>query len=215
MGRDRMEIHSFVLGGFGVSAYVVVDGSDAAIIDGPEGAETLIEFCRGRNLAPKWLINTHGHADHIQGNAAIKEAWPRITLAIGVQDAPLLVSPMKNLSMLLGSWVKSPKADRLLSDGDRIEVGSASLEVLATPGHSRGSISLYSPGGPEGGGVVFTGDALFAGGIGRTDFPGQSGKTLLESIHRRLLVLPPETRVYPGHGPATTIGTEAQTNPWL
>lgn len=210
-----MEIHGFVLGDFGVSAYVVIDGSEAAVIDGPAGSEAIIEFCRRRDLAPKWLINTHGHADHIQGNEVLKEAWPGITLAIGAEDAPLLTSPMKNLSMLLGSWVKSPKADRLLADGDHIGVGAATFKVLATPGHSRGSVSLYSPTGPEGGGVVFTGDALFAGGVGRTDFPGQSHKTLLQSIRERLLTLPPETLVYPGHGPSTTIGAEASTNPWL
>jgi len=107
------------------------------------------------------------------------------------------------------------KADRLLEDGDRIEVGSAVFEVLATPGHTRGGISLYTPDGPDGRPVVFTGDALFAGGIGRTDFPGSSHKALLESIRSRLLALPPETVVYPGHGPPTTVGEEARTNPWL
>jgi len=127
----------------------------------------------------------------------------------------MLGSPLRNLSVVMGAWIKSPKADRLLVDGDRIEVGSALLEVLATPGHSRGGISLYTPDGPDGRPVVFTGDALFAGGIGRTDFPGASHKTLLESIRKRLLALAPETVVYPGHGPPSTIGEETRTNPWL
>jgi glyoxylase-like metal-dependent hydrolase (beta-lactamase superfamily II) len=122
---------------------------------------------------------------------------------------------MKNLSVALMSWVKSPPAARLLADGDRVALGSAEFEVLATPGHTPGGISLFLRGGPDGKPVVFTGDALFAGGIGRTDFPGGNAKTLLESIHKRLLTLPPETVVYPGHGPATTITEEARTNPWL
>ena len=122
---------------------------------------------------------------------------------------------MKNLSVALMSWVKSPPAERLLADSDRVVLGSAEFEVLATPGHTPGGISLFCRSGPEGKPVVFSGDALFAGGIGRTDFPGGNGKTLLESIHKRLLTLPPETVVYPGHGPATTIGEEARTNPWL
>jgi glyoxylase-like metal-dependent hydrolase (beta-lactamase superfamily II) len=122
---------------------------------------------------------------------------------------------MRNLSPLMGAWVKSPPPDRLLEDGDRVELGSVSFEVLATPGHTKGGISLFSADGPGGRPVVFTGDTLFAGGIGRFDFPGGSHETLLESIHKRLLVLPPETVVYPGHGPPSTVAEEARTNPFL
>jgi len=210
-----MEIHTFVLGPLAVSAYVVVEGEEALVVDAPAGAERIAEFLRERGLAARWLVNTHGHADHIQGNAALKEAFPQMTLAIGEADAPMLVHPMKNLSMLLGAWVKSPEADRLLADGDRVALGGTELEVLATPGHSAGSVSLYHPEGPDGRPVCFCGDVLFAGGIGRTDLPGQSHETLLDSIRRRLLTLPPETVLYPGHGPATTVRREAQTNPWL
>jgi glyoxylase-like metal-dependent hydrolase (beta-lactamase superfamily II) len=210
-----MEIHTFELGSFGVSAYVVVEGRETMIVDAPEGAEAMVGFCEARNLAPRLLVNTHGHADHIYANAALKKRWPDMLIAVGAADGPMLQSPMKNLSALLLSWVKSPQADRLLADGDEVEVGPARLKVLATPGHTPGGISLYCPQGPDGRGVVFTGDALFAGGIGRPDFPGGSRKTLLESIHRRLLALPPETLVYPGHGPATTVGEEAANNPWL
>ena len=210
-----MEIHTFALGSFQVSAYVVVDGGEAMVIDAPEGSEQIIAFCRERGLVPKMLVNTHGHADHIFANAALKAAWPDLQIAIGREDGPMLTSPMRNLSLLLGAWIKSPKADRLLDDGDKVEVGAAALEVLATPGHTRGGISLYAPAGPDGTPVVFAGDALFAEGIGRTDFPGASHETLLASIRERLLTLPAETVVYPGHGPQTTIGHEAKTNPWL
>lgn len=210
-----MEIHAFVLGSFQVSAYVVTDGGETMVVDAPEGSEAIIEFCNGRDLTPQILVNTHGHVDHIHANRLLKDTWPEMAIAIGKGDAPMLRSPMRNMSILLAAWVKSPEADLLLKDGDRLTVGSATFEVLATPGHSRGGISLHSPEGPDGRPVVFTGDALFAGGIGRTDFPGANHKTLIESIKTRLLALPPETVVYPGHGPASTVAEEAATNPWL
>jgi len=210
-----MEIHSFILGGYGVSAYVVTAGEAVMIVDAPEGSEAIIAHCDARGLVPRILVNTHGHADHIHANRLLKERWPDIQIAVGAADAKLLASPLRNLSALMGAWVKSPPPDRLLEDGDRVELGSVSFEVLATPGHTKGGISLFSADGPAGRPVVFTGDALFAGGIGRTDFPSGSHKTLLESIRGRLLTLPPETVVYPGHGPATTIAEEARTNPFL
>jgi len=220
-----MEIHPFVLGGYGVSAYVVSADGDVMVIDAPEGSQAIIEFCEARALVPRLLVNTHGHADHIYANRLLKERWPDLAIAVGAGDARLLASPMRNLSPLMGAWVKSPPPDRLLQDGDRVELGSVSFEVLATPGHTKGGISLFSadgPGGPNPNGaggasrpVVFTGDTLFAGGIGRTDFPGGSHETLIQSIRKRLLVLPPETAVYPGHGPPSTIGEEARTNPFL
>jgi len=209
-----MEIHPFTLGSFQVSAYVLLHDGRALLIDAPEGSEKIIAFCEARNLVPDLLINTHGHADHIFANALLKKRWPSMAIAVGAADAPMFSSPLRNLSALIAQWTKSPKPDRLLSGGDRIDLGSMHLEVIATPGHTPGGISLYAPQGPDGPPVVFTGDALFAGGIGRTDLPGMSHKTLLESI-RRLLVLPPETIVYPGHGPPTTIGQESRTNPWL
>ena len=210
-----MEIHAFVLGSMQVSAYVVTDDAETMIVDGPEGSERIVAFLRERGLTPQLLVNTHGHVDHIQGNGLLKETWPEMALAIGEADGPMLRSPTRNMSILLGAWLKSPEADLLLAGGDRLSVGSATFEVLATPGHSPGGISLYSSQGPDGRPVAFTGDALFAGGIGRTDFPGANHKTLIESIKTRLLTLPPETAVYPGHGPASTVAEEAATNPWL
>jgi hydroxyacylglutathione hydrolase len=210
-----MEIHALTLGGFGVSAYVVMDDGQAVLIDAPEGADEIIAYCESRGLEPHTLVNTHGHGDHIQGSALVKKRWPAIVIAVGEGDAPMLSSPMRNLSIMFGRLVKSPKADRLLKEGDTVQVGTATLEVLATPGHTRGGISLLARQGPGGKPVIFTGDALFAGGIGRTDFPGSSHEKLLESIRTKLLVLPPETVIYPGHGPPSTIGEEAQGNPWL
>jgi len=210
-----MEIHSFVLGPLEVSAYVVTEGAEAMIVDAPAGAEAIIDFVRQREVTPTILVNTHGHADHIQANRLLKETWPEMTLAIGKADAPMLTHPLKNMSPLMAAWITSPEADRLLADGDRVTVGGSAWEVLATPGHSPGGISLYSAAGPDGTPVAFTGDALFAGGIGRTDLPGMSGETLLSAIRDRLLTLPAETVIYPGHGPASTISQEQRSNPWL
>jgi glyoxylase-like metal-dependent hydrolase (beta-lactamase superfamily II) len=210
-----MEIHTFGLGSFQVSAYVVVEGGEAMIVDAPEGADEIIGFCDRRKLVPRVLVSTHGHVDHIFANAAMKKRWPGLAIAVGAADAAMLGSPTKNLSALMMSWVKSPAADRLLADGDTIEVGAAKWRVLATPGHTPGGISLYCPEAAEGRGAAFTGDALFAGGIGRTDFPGGDYDLLMKSIRERLLTLPPDTVVYPGHGPATTAGEEARTNPFL
>ncbi len=210
-----MEIHSLELGSFMVSAYVVVDGEEAMVVDAPEGAEALVELCRARDLVPKLLVNTHGHVDHIHGNALLKETWPAIEIACGREEAALLESPMRNLSIMMAAWVKSPPPDRLLDEGDEVAVGEARFRVLSTPGHSPGSISLYAERGPEGRPVVFTGDALFAGSVGRTDFPGAKHETLITAIREKLLALPSETAVYPGHGPPTTIGEEAEANPFL
>jgi glyoxylase-like metal-dependent hydrolase (beta-lactamase superfamily II) len=210
-----MEIHTFELGSFQVSAYVVIAGEEAMIVDAPEGSDEIIGFCDRRKLVPRVLVNTHGHADHIIANAAMKKHWKDLAIVIGEGDAPMLGSPTKNLSILLMSWIKSPAADRLLADSDTVAVGEMKFQVLATPGHTPGGISLYCPEAADGRGVVFTGDALFAGGIGRTDFPGGDYDLLAKSIRERLLTLPPETVVYPGHGPASTVGEEARSNPFL
>lgn len=219
-----MEIHAFELGSFQVSAYVVISGGgaesgepdpEAMIVDAPENARRIVECLRGRRLAPRLLVNTHGHADHIYANKLLKETWPEMQLACGKEDASLLESPFRNLSPLMAAWIKSPKPDRLLAEGDRIELGSAVFEVIETPGHSPGGISLYCSEGPDSAPVVFTGDALFAGSVGRTDFPGSKHATLIRSVRDKLLALPGETRVYPGHGPTTTIELEARTNPFL
>jgi len=210
-----MEVHAFELGPFQVSAYVVESDGEAMIIDAPQGAEAIVKFCRTRSLVPHLLVNTHGHADHIYANRLLKETWPEMQIACGKGDARLLASPLRNLSPLMAAWVKSPPPDRLLSEGDEVAVGKARFKVLETPGHTAGSISLYSKDGPDGAPVVFPGDALFAGSIGRTDFPGSRHETLIEAIRVKLLTLPPETVVYPGHGPATTIEREAKTNPFL
>lgn len=158
----------------------------------------------------RYIVNTHGHTDHISGNQRIKEETGA-KIAIHRNDVDMLTDLKKNLSIMLGLRVTSPPPDLILENDDRIVVGDLEIEVLHTPGHTPGSISLYS----RSDGVVFTGDTLFAGSIGRTDLPGSSYEDLISSIRKKLLVLPNETIVYPGHGFATTVGRERRGNPFL
>jgi len=161
-------------------------------------------------LRVKYIVNTHGHVDHISGNLKVKRKT-KAYLAVHYEDAEMLTNPTKNLSRMLGLTVVSPPPDIMLKDGDKIKVGSLELEVIHTPGHTPGSISLYCRKEK----VVFTGDTLFAGSVGRTDLPGSSYEKLMSSIREKLLALPDETVVYPGHGEKTTIGKERMENPFI
>ena len=155
-------------------------------------------------LMIKYIVNTHGHPDHTSGNRALKEATGAPIL-IHELDAPKLIDASKNL---FGLRVTSPPADRMLKDRETVQVGQIKLKVLHTPGHSKGGISLL------GEKVVFTGDTLFAGSIGRYDLPGGSLEEIKNAL-KKLMTLPDHMKVYPGHGPASTIGEERKTNPFL
>ncbi len=158
------------------------------------------------------ILNTHGHADHIAGNLPMKKAYPEAPLLIGRNEAALLRDPEANLSAPFGAPFVSPDADRLVSDGERIEYAGFTFEVREIPGHSPGSVVFvceeFDP--P----FVFDGDVLFAGSVGRTDLGG-SFEQLMRGIHAKLFSLPDATVLYPGHGPATTIGAEKRSNPFV
>ena len=145
------------------------------------------------------------------GNAALKQAFPAAPIVIGPGDAPMLTDPVLNLSEPFGMPVVSPPADRLVSEGDKLSFAGIELEVFDLPGHSPGHVVYLVRG--ERPMVVLGGDVLFRDGIGRTDFPGGSFELLKAGIERVLWPLPPDTVVYPGHGPVTTIGHEKRTNP--
>lgn len=178
------------------------DTKESVIID--PGAEPALikERIRALGVKPICTVNTHGHGDHIGANAAMG-----LPILIHAADAGYLTDPVKNVSGLLGAPFTSPPASRLLEDGETIEVGELILDVIHTPGHTPGSICLKC------GDIIFTGDTLLAEGIGRTDLPGGVEYKLVKSIREKLFILPDETRVYPGHGPTTTIGHEKTHNP--
>jgi len=185
--------------------------SDAIVIDPGFEPDAVLDALRAERLSAAVILNTHGHVDHIAGNAALKEAFPDAPLVIGAGDAAMLTDPMLNMSGLAGVAITSPPADRSVREGDVIETAGLRLEVLDIPGHSPGHVGFVLRDGP----IVFGGDVLFAGSIGRTDFPGGDLELLLSGIRAKLWPLPDETAVYPGHGPATTVGAEKRTNPFL
>jgi glyoxylase-like metal-dependent hydrolase (beta-lactamase superfamily II) len=218
--KEKVVIRSLVTGPLQTNCYVIGchRSREGVVID--PGVVLQSQFRQLRDLIAQTemtilsIINTHAHADHIAGNGLLKELTGAEIL-IHPLDAPKLTDPRFNGSSLFGIGITSPQADRLLEDGDIVEFGGLELGVRHTPGHTAGSISLV------GEGYVFTGDTLFAGSIGvveRSDgSPDPCGDYTQEvdSIKTRLLDLPDDTTVYPGHGPPTTIGREREGNPFL
>jgi glyoxylase-like metal-dependent hydrolase (beta-lactamase superfamily II) len=221
-----MNIHRLVLGEFQTNCYVCRTNDtarDCLIIDTGLDAGELIDLLKDSELNPVAVIFTHGHIDHIMGTIALRDQFPQIKVFIHKLDARMLTGKQDNLSAMAAAAFSTEPADFLLStghltvdDGDMIEQAGISLKVLHTPGHTPGGISLYAKAdAPLGGGAVFTGDTLFAESVGRTDFPGGNLGQLIKSIKTKLLPLPDETIVYPGHGPTTTIAREKTSNPFL
>ncbi len=183
---------------------------EAIAIDPGGDAEVILDAAATLAVQVKQIVLTHFHFDHLLAVEAVIAATGA-ELAIHESEAELLANPPALFRYFAPQIPRGLVAGRLLADGDRLAVGDLSAEVLHTPGHSPGGISLWIASE----GVVFSGDTLFRQGLGRTDFPGGDQDVLLRSIRERLLVLPDNARVYPGHGPATTIGYEKLHNPWL
>jgi len=209
-----MRIDSFILGAFETNCYILRAGDaakDSLIIDTGLEAGELLDFLQANKLNPVAVVLTHGHADHITGVVALRKRFPETDVYIHKLDAEMLTGAPSNLSALSGRAFSTEPADFLIEEPGLIEQAGIKLKVLHTPGHTPGGISLYS----EQEGIVFVGDTLFADSVGRTDFPGGSMNQLIKSIKEKLLTLPDETIVYPGHGPTTTIAQEKASNPFL
>lgn len=186
---------------------------DCIVFDPGFDPDSILEYLEKHELTLAAILCTHGHSDHIAGNTALKERWPGVPLVIGVGDASKLTDPVGNLSAPFGVSLISPPADRTVDEPDRFEAAGLVLEVLSTPGHSSGHVVfLCRQVEPW---YVFGGDVLFRGSVGRTDFPDGDFESLRASIHDKLFTLPDDTIVLPGHGPATTVGREKQTNPFV
>jgi hydroxyacylglutathione hydrolase len=208
-----MFLKQMQVGHMAVFAYLVGDpeSGEGLVIDPAANVEGIISTARKNNISIKYIVNTHGHVDHIAGNTEMKNKTGA-QIVIHEDDADMLVSTPAMIFRMFGAQ-QSPPADLTVRDGDHISAGKISLKVIHTPGHSPGGMVLYVPG------YVFTGDTLFVEAVGRTDLPGGSWQVMLRSIKDRLCSLPDETEVMPGHNygrmPTSTIAHEKKYNPFL
>ena len=211
-------IKQFEFNPFGENTYVLSDETQEAIVVDcgcmTAGERSLFsDYITEHELTPVRLLCTHLHFDHIIGNAFIRDTYgvqPEAS-RLDVEQLPSLEAQMAGLGLPPHLTFESVPVEKYLAEGDTVRFGRSELQVLSTPGHSPGSLSFYSPAD----GFVLSGDALFAGSIGRTDLWGGDFRTLITAIREKLLTLPDDTVVYSGHGPATTIGIERNENPYL
>jgi glyoxylase-like metal-dependent hydrolase (beta-lactamase superfamily II) len=186
---------------------------DCIVIDPGLEPRLILDYLIEQSITPAAILCTHGHSDHIAGNAALKQRWPNCPLLIGAADAAKLTDPELNLSAAFGLPITSPPADHTLREGEQFAAAGLELFVFETPGHSIGHVVfLCKQTSPW---RVFGGDVLFRGSIGRTDFPDGDFDALRDAIHKKLFTLPENTIVHPGHGDDTTIGHEKRTNPFV
>jgi hydroxyacylglutathione hydrolase len=196
------------VGPLGTNCYVLKSGDQMAVIDPGGDAEIILEKTRELGGKVRYIIDTHGHIDHMADNRAVVDGTGA-ELLVGEFDANMLESPDRNLASLMGVRVSSPAATRTLKEGDVVKVGEEELAVLHTPGHTPGGICLLADG------YAFTGDTLFVDSIGRVDFPGGSETQMMASLVRLQRVLKRETMLYPGHGEPGTFGRALLINPFL
>jgi glyoxylase-like metal-dependent hydrolase (beta-lactamase superfamily II) len=209
-----LQIHTIVSMPFEENTYVVwrPDRTDAMVVDPGLEPEAILAFLEDQSLDVAVILNTHGHADHIAGNQAMKARYPQAPLVIGVHETALLSDPNLNMSAPFGFSIVSPPADQTVNEGDTIEFAGIKLEVLEIPGHSPGHVVFVVRETPI---IVLSGDVLFRGSVGRCDFPGGDFELLASGIRTKLYTLPDDAVVYPGHGPVTKVGHEKRTNPFV
>ncbi len=209
-----MKIDTIPLGDFQANCYCIRKDESAktcVLIDPGLNPETLIHFLQHHGLTPEAIVITHGHADHIGGVETVRQYWPDVKVAIAKDDAEMLTSPALNLSILAEVMVQARPAEVVFAKQRYFEAAGIRFEIIHTPGHTPGGVCLYC----SDDGALFSGDTLFAGSVGRSDLSGGNHEQLIDRIKHKLLILPEQTRVYPGHGPATTLRAEKRHNPFL
>ena len=213
-----MKIQRFEFNLFGVNTYLIYDPAtgEAAVIDpgmtDARECDVIDSYISQNALTVKYLLNTHMHIDHLFGDQYIARKY-NVGIAASPDDAILSsrIAEQARMFHLRTDMPESLDVDMQLKDGDRLMLGAEPVDVIAVPGHSPGSVAFYCPESK----FVVTGDALFKSSIGRTDLPGGNYAQLISSITKKLMTLPPDTTVYPGHGPSTTIASELRNNPFL
>ncbi|KJR48542.1 Hydroxyacylglutathione hydrolase [Desulfosporosinus sp. I2] len=204
-------IEGRAMGAMGANCYLYAcpETKKAVIIDPGADGNQIYRWVLEKGVKVDYILITHGHVDHIGAVDELRELLGNVLVGIHTGDAGMLTDGKKNLSSYFGPGLIQKKADILLQDGQELIIGNQRLKVISTPGHSPGGVCFLCTEG------LFSGDTLFAGSIGRTDFPGGSLDQLLAGVKQKLLVLPEETRVFPGHGEETSIGEEKRDNPFL
>jgi len=199
------------LGAIGANCYLYscAETKKAVVIDPGADGKRIYRWILEKGLNVEYILITHGHVDHIGAVDELRELLGDVLVGIHADDADMLTDARKNLSSYVGGGLVLKKADILLQDGQELMIGKERIKVIATPGHSPGGVCFLCSEG------LFSGDTLFAGSIGRTDFPGGSMNQLLDGVKKKLLILPEDTRVFPGHGEETSIGEEKRDNPFL
>ncbi len=215
MDASKIKLAAIVSAPFEENTFVahLEDRTDCLVVDPGFEPDRILEYLQQNNLTPAAILITHGHSDHIAGNETLKQQFPDCPIVVSHADAPKLTDPNLNLSAPFGLMLTSPPGDHLVGEGDSYRSAGFEMLVREIPGHSSGHVVFILQGVEPP--VVFGGDVLFAGGIGRTDFPDGSFEQLAEGIHGKLFTMPDDTVVLPGHGEATTTGEEKQHNPWV
>lgn len=205
-----MKLYGMPLGALGTNCYIVAseDTQEALIVDPGASPEFVSDVLKKYNLKPVKILLTHGHADHISGVQGLVDEY-NLPVYINEADIPYLEKANGNYNEFVGAKVNFTVKPHVLAEGDEIECGEIKLKVIATPGHTPGGICFY------GNGILLAGDTLFQNSVGRTDLPGGSMADLISNIKNKLFTLPPETTVYPGHGPSTSIAWEKENNPFI
>ena len=206
-----MQIYNYMTGPLSVNTYLVVDEETKKgfIVDPGGEDKKLFQFVKENGITVEYIVLTHGHGDHICGIEAYQNAWPEALVVAHEEESALLNDSNRNYSSMTCGFPLSITPDHSVKDDEELDVGGLVLKFLFTPGHTPGGMSIHV------GNCVFSGDTLFAGSVGRTDFPGSSFQKLKRSIEEKLYSLPDDTKVYPGHMGTTTIGIEKEHNPFV